>query len=266
MESRTKRIVLTVIALFLLIGCIFFLVYAAKYASAVLFEIEEGSYVENTEAVDTTDTSETSKATVLMPDVKDWNYLNAQDKLKEFFNQNSLDIKIVIEWCENTDPDKGFYIQSSTPEAGEPLTDVKEIVLIVYEGYTLPETTETTPEETTATETTKATEPSKTKETTKATEATPETTKDEPTKAPQKTVKMPDVTGMNYKEAEEELKKFFEDNGLDIPISIGWGHNSNPDLNLKVICTTPAAGETIDSSTEVVIIMVYEGYNEPISN
>ena len=266
MGTRTKRIVITVIALLLLVGCIFFLVYAAKYASAVLFEIEEGSNVENTEAVDTTDTSETSKATVLMPDVKDWNYLNAQDKLKEFFNQNSLDIKIVIEWCENTDPDKSFYIQSSTPEAGAPLNDVKEIVLIVYEGYTLPETTETTPEETTATETTKATEPSKTKETTKATEATPETTKDEPTKAPQKTVKMPDVTGMNYKDAQKELEKFFKDNGLNITVSVGWGHNSNPDLNLKVICTTPAAGETIDSSTEVVIIMVYEGYNEPISN
>jgi beta-lactam-binding protein with PASTA domain len=266
MESRTKRIVLTVIALFLLVGCIFFLVYAAKYASAVLFEIEEGTNVETTEEVIATETSETSKATVLMPDVKDWNYLNAQDKLKEFFNQNSLDIKIVIEWCENTDPDKGFYIQSSTPEAGEPLTDVKEIVLIVCEGYTLPETTETTPEETTATETTKATEPSKTKETTKATEATPETTKDEPAKALQKTVTMPDVSGMNYKDAQKELEKFFKDNGLNITVSVGWGHNSNPDNNLKVICTTPSAGETIDSSTEVVIMMVYEGYNPPINN
>jgi len=266
MGTRTKRIVITFIALLVLVGCVFFLVYAAKYASAELFDIEEGAYVENTEAVDTTDASETSKATVLMPDVKDWNYLNAQDKLKEFFNQNSLDIKIVIEWCENTDPDKSFYIQSSTPEAGEPLADVKEIVLIVYEGYTLPETTETTPEETTATETTKGTEPSKTKETTKSTEATPETTKDEPTKVPQKTVKMPDVTGMNYKDAQKELEKFFKDNGLNITVSVGWGHNSNPDNNLKVICTTPAAGETVDSSTETVIMMVYEGYNPPINN
>lgn len=172
MESRTKRIVLTVIALFLLVGCIFFLVYAAKYASAVLFEIEEGSNVETTEAVVTTETSETT--------------------LEE----------------------------------------------------TTEETTEETSEETTAAE----------------------TTKEENSVVPQNSVKMPDLTGMNYKEAEEELKKFFEDNGLDIPISVGWGHNSNPDLNLKVICTTPAAGENVDSSTEVVIIMVYEGYNEPINN
>ena len=84
MGTRTKRIVITVIALFLLVGCIFFLVYAAKYASSILFEIEEGTNVETTEAVDTTESSETSNATVLMPDVKDWNYLNAQDKLKEF--------------------------------------------------------------------------------------------------------------------------------------------------------------------------------------
>ena len=181
MESRTKRIVLTVIALFLLVGCIFFLVYAAKYASAVLFEIEEGSNVETTEETVATETSETT--------------------LEE----------------------------------------------------TTEETTEETSEETTAAETTKDTEPVN------------ETTSEEPATT-QKTVKMPDLTGMNYKDAEEELKKFFEDNGLDIPISIGWGHNSNPDLNLKVICTTPAAGENVDSSTEVVIIMVYEGYNEPINN
>ena len=168
MESRTKRIVLTVIALFLLVGCIFFLVYAAKYASAVLFEIEEGSNVETTEETVATETSET------------------------------------------------------------------------------------TSEETTDAETTTDSEPAT------------ETTEEETSVVPQNSVKMPDVTGMNYKEAEEELKKFFEDNGLDIPISVGWGHNSNPDLNLKVICTTPAAGENFDSSTEVVIIMVYEGYNEPI--
>lgn len=178
MESRTKRIVLTVIALFLLVGCIFFLVYAAKYASAVLFEIEEGSNVETTEETVATETSET----------------------------------------------------------------------------TLEETSETTSEETTAAETTTDSEPAT------------ETTKEENSVVPQNSVKMPDLTGMNYKEAEEELKKFFEDNGLDIPISVGWGHNSNPDLNLKVICTTPAAGENVDSSTEVVIIMVYEGYNEPINN
>lgn len=176
MESRTKRIVLTVIALFLLVGCIFFLVYAAKYASAVLFEIEEGSNVETTEAVVTTETSET----------------------------------------------------------------------------TLEESSETTSEETTAAETTTDSE------------TATETTEEETSEVPQNSVKMPDLTGMNYKDAEEELKKFFEDNGLDIPISVGWGHNSNPDLNLKVICTTPAAGENVDSSTEVVIIMVYEGYNEPI--
>ena len=181
MESRTKRIVLTVIALFLLVGCIFFLVYAAKYASAVLFEIEEGFNVETTELTVTTEISETT-------------------------------------------------LEKTTEE-----------------------TTEETSEETTAAETTKDTEP--VNEITSEEHATT-----------QKTVKMPDLTGMNYKDAEEELKKFFEDNGLDIPISIGWGHNSNPDLNLKVICTTPAAGETIDSSTEVVIIMVYEGYNEPINN
>ncbi len=178
MESRTKRIVLTVIALFLLVGCIFFLVYAAKYASAVLFEIEEGSNVETTEETVATETSET----------------------------------------------------------------------------TLEESSETTSEETTVAETTTDSEPAT------------ETTEEETSVVPQNSVKMPDVTGMNYKEAEEELKKFFEDNGLDIPISVGWGHNSNPDLNLKVICTTPAAGENVDSSTEVVIIMVYEGYNEPINN
>lgn len=178
MESRTKRIVLTVIALFLLVGCVFFLVYAAKYASAVLFEIEEGSNVETTEETVATETPET----------------------------------------------------------------------------TLEESSETTSEETTAAETTTDSEPAT------------ETTEEETSVVPQNSVKMPDVTGMNYKEAEEELKKFFEDNGLDIPISVGWGHNSNPDLNLKVICTTPAAGENVDSSTEVVIIMVYEGYNEPINN
>lgn len=182
MESRTKRIVLTVIALFLLVGCIFFLVYAAKYASAVLFEIEEGSNVETTEETVATETSETT------------------------------------------------------------LEEITE------------ETTEETSEETTAAETTTDSEPAT------------ETTKEENSVVPQNSVKMPDLTGMNYKEAEEELKKFFEDNGLDIPISVGWGHNSNPDLNLKVICTTPAAGENVDSSTEVVIIMVYEGYNEPINN
>ena len=141
---------------------------------------------------------------------------------------------------------------------------------------TTEETTEETSEETTAAETTKDTEPvnettSEEPATTQKTVKMPDLTgmnykdaEEETSEVPQNSVKMPDVTGMNYKEAEEELKKFFEDNGLDIPISVGWGHNSHPDLNLKVICTTPAAGENVDSSTEVVIIMVYEGYNEPI--
>ena len=273
MGTRTKRIVISVIAILLLVGCIFFLVYAAKYASSVLFEIEESSAAaETTETVDTAETSDTAKASLVMPDITDWNYLNAQDKLIEFFRENSLDITIVVEWCANTDPDKNFYVKETDPKAGETLvTDVKEITLIVFKGCDLPETST---EETTSSEaTTKATEPSKTIETTKSTEASKETdptvettteTTAEPTKVPQKTIKMPDVTGKNYKDAQDELKKFFKDNGLNITITVGWGHNSDPNKNLKVICTSPAAGDTIGSSTDTVIMMVYEGYNPPV--
>ena len=76
-------------------------------------------------------------------------------------------------------------------------------------------------------------------------------------------VKMPDLKGMNYKDAQTKLEKFLKDNGINATVSIGWGHNSDPKKNLTVASTTPNAGEKIATDTKTIIIMVYEGYNPP---
>lgn len=74
---------------------------------------------------------------------------------------------------------------------------------------------------------------------------------------------MPDVTGMNYEEAQELLEKFLSENDLKVRIVVGWGYNSDPSKSHLVAVSTPNAGKTIDSSTKEIILMVYEGYTPP---
>ena len=74
---------------------------------------------------------------------------------------------------------------------------------------------------------------------------------------------MPDVTGMNYEEAQELLEKFLSENDLKVRIIVGWGYNSDPSKSHLVAVSTPNAGKTIDSSTKEIVLMVYEGYNPP---
>ena len=77
------------------------------------------------------------------------------------------------------------------------------------------------------------------------------------------TAVMPDVTGMNYEEAQELLEKFLNENDLKVRIVVGWGYNSDPSKSHLVAVSTPNAGKTIDSSTKEIILMVYEGYTPP---
>ena len=74
---------------------------------------------------------------------------------------------------------------------------------------------------------------------------------------------MPDVTGMNYEEAQDLLEKFLEENNLKVRIIVGWGYNSDPAKSHLVAVSTPNAGKTINSSTKEIILMVYEGYTPP---
>ena len=74
---------------------------------------------------------------------------------------------------------------------------------------------------------------------------------------------MPDVTGMNYEEAQVLLEKFLSDNDLKVRIIVGWGYNSDPSKSHLVAVSTPNAGKTIDSSTKEIVLMVYEGYTPP---
>ena len=74
---------------------------------------------------------------------------------------------------------------------------------------------------------------------------------------------MPDVTGMNYEEAQDLLEKFLDENNLKVRIIVGWGYNSDPAKSHLVAVSTPNAGKTINSSTKEIILMVYEGYTPP---
>ena len=74
---------------------------------------------------------------------------------------------------------------------------------------------------------------------------------------------MPDVTGMNYEEAQDLLEKFLDENNLKVRIIVGWGYNSDPSKSHLVAVSTPNAGKTINSSTKEIILMVYEGYTPP---
>jgi len=93
----------------------------------------------------------------------------------------------------------------------------------------------------------------------KAAENLKEPDKTEPYNAPV----MPDVTGMNYEEAQALLEKFLSDNDLKVRIIVGWGYNSDPSKSHLVAVSTPNAGKTIDSSTKEIVLMVYEGYTPP---
>lgn len=93
----------------------------------------------------------------------------------------------------------------------------------------------------------------------KAAENLKEPDKTEPNNAPV----MPDVTGMNYEEAQILLEKFLSDNDLKVRIIVGWGYNSDPSKSHLVAVSTPNAGKTIDSSTKEIVLMVYEGYTPP---
>lgn len=93
----------------------------------------------------------------------------------------------------------------------------------------------------------------------KAAENLKEPDKTEPYNAPV----MPDVTGMNYEEAQVLLEKFLSDNDLKVRIIVGWGYNSDPSKSHLVAVSTPNAGKTIDSSTKEIVLMVYEGYTPP---
>lgn len=186
----------------------------------------------------------------VMPDVTGMNYEEAQVLLEKFLSDNDLKVRIIVGWGYNSDPSKSHLVAVSTPNAGKTIdSSTKEIVLMVYEGYTPPTTTEETTitEETTeaaqppksTNDTVKPTESSAAEESTTETDPTTESSEPtessessesseetEPTTSEEQTVVMPDVVGMNYHDAMDLLEKFFKDNGLDIKIILGWGPNS----------------------------------------
>ena len=237
------------------------------------------------------DKTEPDNNSAVMPDVTGMNYEEAQDLLVKFLDENNLKVRIIVGWGYNSDPAKSHLVAVSTPNAGKTInSSTKEIILMVYEGYTPPTTTteETTiiEDDTEATEppkttsgTTEATEPSSTEATTTESDPSESSESSDPSESSEssesseeteatasseeKTVVMPDVVGMNYHDAMDLLEKFFKDNDLEIKIILGWGPNSDPDKNLLVSVTTPKAGTVLDSSTNEIIMMVYEGYNPP---
>ena len=74
-----------------------------------------------------------------MPDVVGMNYHDAMDLLEKFFKDNGLDIKIILGWGPNSDPNKNLLVSVTTPKAGTALDpSTKELIMMVYEGYNPP--------------------------------------------------------------------------------------------------------------------------------
>jgi hypothetical protein len=59
--------------------------------------------------------------------------------LEKFFKDNGLDIKIILGWGPNSDPNKNLLVSVTTPKAGTALDpSTKELIMMVYEGYNPP--------------------------------------------------------------------------------------------------------------------------------
>ena len=104
---------------------------------------------ESTEASDSSEPSESSEETeattsseektIVMPDVVGMNYHDAMGLLEKFFKDNNLEIKIILGWGPNSDPNKNLLVSVTTPKAGTALdSSTKEIIMMVYEGYNPP--------------------------------------------------------------------------------------------------------------------------------
>ena len=226
---------------------------------------EENETSEEKKTSDTTDTAKETEASAVMPDVTGMDYKKAQDYLEDYFEENGISVSISVGWGHNSDPSKNLLVAETTPKAGEDIDpSVDTVIIMVYEGYN-----PTDPSDTDQTETEGTTESSESTETegtvkptdTSGTEGTSGTTGSSQPSG--KTTVIPDVVGMNYQDAQDTIKEAFSENGLDVTVCVGWGHNSDPAKNLLVAEITPAAGTDIDPSVDTVIIMVYEGYNPP---
>ncbi len=60
-------------------------------------------------------------------------------------------------------------------------------------------------------------------------------------------VKMPDVVGKNYHDAEQEIREKFKEEGFtaELEIRICWVHNNDPELTCKVKSQDPEAGKWV---------------------
>ena len=189
----------------------------------------------------------TIKPAFVMPDLKGMNYKEAQAAVEKLLQDNGLTAKVIVGWGHNSDPNKNLTVASTTPNSGETVnSETDTITIMVYEGYNPPATPTATAS------------PTATPTATASPTATPTAKPDAPGD-----VTMPDLKGMNYKDAQTAIEKLLKDNGIKATVSIGWGHNSDPKKNLTVASTTPNAGEKITDATKTIIIMVYEGDNPP---
>ena len=94
---------------------------------------------------------------------------------------------------------------------------------------------------------------------------TPGTGTPEPTPMPPAT--MPDVVGMNYEKAEEEITKTLSGHGFsEIVYTIEWVDNEDPKQDMAVLKQDPEAGKTLygnDSKLEVTLTVAKAASKDP---
>ncbi len=162
---------------------------------------------------------------VKMPDVVGKNYHDAEQEIREKFKEEGFtaDLEIRICWVHNNDPELTCKVKSQDPEAGKWVLGNERHTFTLYvaeQGIT--------------------------------------PTPSEPTDVPTPTmacVKMPDVVGMRYEEAQKEVEDKLRAGGYthEIRFSITWVHNVDPDKTCTVVQQDPEAETIIYNNKDLVV-------------
>ena len=79
-------------------------------------------------------------------------------------------------------------------------------------------------------------------------------------------IALPDVTGMYYMDAIDEIYAFFEEHGIDGVCHYCWADHTRDEMTFRIFNQQPAGGTMIDPTKEVEVLLgVYEGFEPPSS-
>lgn len=118
------------------------------------------------------------------------------------------------------------------------------------------------PEETTEMESA----PMSTQASTSETSQTSSVTSDSSSPSEVEMIALPDVTGMYYMDALDEMYAFFEEHGIDGVCHYCWADHTRDEMTFRVFDQQPAGGTMIDPTQKVEVLLgVYEGFEPPTS-